>query len=522
MSEAAFHKPATPKLRIEIRKKDLFFILVFFGILGASLSNLWRLTLYPFPDLPNHLAEAYLYRQLANPVDSLHQYYHMVVTPLTTATIHLYFCSLFSDVELGNRIFYSVYMLLLPICSLLLIRSAGGNRWFGLLSFLFIYNFSLVEGFSAFSMGIALVVLDMLVLAKFLTTPSPLWTLALALVGVLLFYAHAVLLLFSCLAVLVILLSGQGISIRSRLLAIAALVPAFSLLIVWFIQFRTEGSEQPMLSFLASYYRADYFSTLGNRLVGLLYDNKQIAGRPTGHLLALLFAAPLLIGFIASGAREKFRNLLHQDTGARHVSLVFFVLAGLCYLLLPDHLPGWWFLYQRFSVFLFLGLIWILSWLVPPAFIKSAQILTVLLVIGHTLLWFQYFSAFNGIAKPFRTLLYHAPQSSGLTLSAIIDEYDFRGSPILNHFQNYQLIWNHGAVPSAITDYRFKLVERLPGLPPYQEWIHNDSYTNLVNNYAGEELMLVHGTGPQEFIQQDDRYRLLGSQAGWELFRKVR
>ncbi len=503
-----------------MKKKDILYLLVCAGILAVYLSNLWRLDLYPFTDLPNHLAEAYLLRALSDPASPLHAFYSIQVTPLTTASLHAYFCSLFADVETGNRIFYTAYLLLLPLCMILLVRSAGGNRWVALLSVLFLYNFSMMEGFSTFTLGIALALMDLFLLVRFLDRPGLPRAIPLAVIGLVLFYAHAVIFTFIFAVSAIVLLSRKGLTARERLLGLAMLAPACLLTAAWLLGFQSTGNEPSFMSFLASYYRQDYLPSLFSRVTGLLADNKQVATRPFGQILALLFVAPLLAGAAAFGLRNKFTDLLALEDGSKHTALVFLGVAGLCYLILPDHLPGWSYFYQRFSVFVFLALVWITSWSIPPRFVRSAQALAVGIVILHAGLWFQYFSDFNRLAQPFHSLLYHSDKAAGRTLSALIDDYDFRGYPVFIHYQNYQLIWNRGAVPTAITDYRFRLVQRQPGLPPYQEWVHNESYAALLGQYTGEELILSHGAGPKEFILRDSRYVLLDQKDDWALFEK--
>ena len=66
--------------------------------------------LYPFTDLPNHLAEATVARDLDNASSEFHDYYAVRNFPVANS-FHLRFCrsGLFPSVEVANRFLHREY-----------------------------------------------------------------------------------------------------------------------------------------------------------------------------------------------------------------------------------------------------------------------------------------------------------------------------------------------------------------------------------------------------------------------------
>ena len=120
--------------------------------------------LYPFLDAPNHLAMATIYRYYGEPTNQFASYY-AIDTSLKPNVAHLFFCGseLFPSVEFANKVFYCLYMLLFPLSILLVIKKIGGNQWFSLLSFLFLYNINVMYGFNGFVIAMPFVMFTLYV-----------------------------------------------------------------------------------------------------------------------------------------------------------------------------------------------------------------------------------------------------------------------------------------------------------------------------------------------------------------------
>ncbi|MBN2119528.1 MAG: hypothetical protein JW734_00550, partial [Candidatus Omnitrophica bacterium] len=125
-------------------------VFILFIVLHAFL--IFNLRIYPFVDLPNHLTEATVLKFYHEPANQFDRFYTIRLFPEPNI-FHILFLSLriFPSVEYASKFFYCLYVILLPLSIFLAIRKLKGNKWVALLSFLFLYNFSLCWGFSGFT-----------------------------------------------------------------------------------------------------------------------------------------------------------------------------------------------------------------------------------------------------------------------------------------------------------------------------------------------------------------------------------
>src|ERR1700732_1893569 len=78
-------------------------------------------SLLPFQDLPNHLAEAAIYKYSFAGDSFIKQYYQLVPWYYPN-TFYLVFCNVFSSVELANKFFYILVAGTLPFSIYLIIK----------------------------------------------------------------------------------------------------------------------------------------------------------------------------------------------------------------------------------------------------------------------------------------------------------------------------------------------------------------------------------------------------------------
>ena len=89
-----------------------------------NLAGLLPLKTWPLSDVPNHLAEATIFQQRNTPGSALHDYYTCHIRPTKPAIAHIVICSLFSSVEMGNRVLYGLYIVTLPLLVLRLVTAS--------------------------------------------------------------------------------------------------------------------------------------------------------------------------------------------------------------------------------------------------------------------------------------------------------------------------------------------------------------------------------------------------------------
>ncbi len=502
----------------------------------AYVANVWRLRTYPFTDLPDHLTDAYLTRVLADPHEPLRRYYRLEITPLTPGILHAVFASRFADVETGARVHYTLYILLLLGGALALIRLGRGDPWMAALAALLLYNYSLSWGFVGFAMGIALALWAAALLVAFLARPTTSRALAVAGACVALFYAHPVMCVFGCLVVVLAVAARPGLGARWRWTGMAAAAPAALLLVHWLARL-----ERFAGGWSASYYRLHYLPSLPGRVVRLLgNDNFRLGPGILGGVEGSLFTLPLAAGLVVLGvsaARRSRRpgppwaaawSALRDWTAqpgpggaaaaARHVAVAFLAVAAGLYALLPHEPVLCW----RFSALILLALVWIAALVVPERARPGVHVAVALLVAAHAAVWTLHFSEFQKRAEPFWELMHHQPLARDRTLAAIIEsEPGAVFGQAFIHYQNYQLIWNHGPVATKAAEFEFRLIEPArPGLlPVYQERLSR--WTDLrdrLEAYRGMDLLLVRGAHAAASVAASGGYDTLATRGDWVLF----
>ncbi len=182
----------------------------FLILIGLHLLLICTQRLYPFTDLPNHLAAATISRYYDDPSNRFAEFYALDRF-LKPNVFHQSFCGLplFPSVEAANRAFLCLYVLLLPLSVLLVIKRMGGNRWFAFLSFLLLYNYNASWGFVGFIFALPLVLISLLVSTGFIERPTPLRGFASAGLLAALFFVHALAALFSVLLYIVCLFATR-------------------------------------------------------------------------------------------------------------------------------------------------------------------------------------------------------------------------------------------------------------------------------------------------------------------------
>jgi len=471
-------------------RKTFIAILAFLILLHIILIATSRL--YPFTDMPNHLAAATIYRHHDDPGSRFPEYYRQDLF-LKPNTFHAIFCSLpiFPSVESANRVFLSLYAVLLPLSVLLLIRRLGGREWFALLSFLVLYNYNLSWGFVGFAFSIPLILFLIAFTASLLRDGGALNGAAVAAGLVLLFFIHALAAVFAALLFLACCIVSGRRSPVEKARACAVLAPVLLIIALWWGRETAQDRGTGTFDFLRTYYESEYFKTLLSRKNFLFLDNYSLYEGMKGTVCGLLFASCIVAPAIALLARRTSFGAYRRSEPGR-ISLTFAALSLACFVLLPSLLPGQTILYQRFSALVLISLVILGSILAhkTPHIVVRAGICAACFV--HLVLWAGYFTGFNRENTAFTPSF--LPEGREGKLAGLIYDLRYRGKPVYIHFPNYYIVWKKGIASTKIIDYRFGAIRRRVGpaeLPPYEEWI--SLIRGSTDTYRDMDYLLVRG-----------------------------
>ncbi len=475
----------------EMPREKRIFGALFLGLIALHLALVFSARLYPFVDLPDHLAAATIARHAGEPSNAFAHYYR-AETFLKPNTFHLRFCglALFPSVEFANRVFFALYVALFPLSALLVIRKLGGSPWFAFLSFLLVYNYNVSWGFVgfAFAVPLALLFCRFFVLDERGVSGAP-RALGAAAALALLYFVHVLAALFCAFLLFLRLVTRGRRALRSLPANLAAALPLAVLIFVWW---RGEGrgyAGTGLSQFLRNYYSSDFVRTLFKRKSVFIFDNYHLFEGVKGYAIAALFSLGVVVPAIAS--------LRARRRGASGV-LPLLLAAALCCLVLPNELPEQSVLYERFSVFLVLALIVFGAARATARLPRATAAAFVALGILHYALWAGYFFEFNRENAGFdRAFL--RPEGSGKKLAGLVADYTYRGRPIYIHFPSYYVVWEKGVATASLADFRFGPVRRNTNeieLPRYLEWVGKRG--NYDGRYRDMDYLLLRGGNAPE------------------------
>jgi len=425
---------------------------------GVSLLSCPEL---PLTDMPFHLAVATVVQGYGGPGNAFVEFFDVNLVGRPNV-LHPLFCGLFPDVELGNRVFFALYLVGTPLSLLILLRQLGGNPWFALLGFVFIFNLNFHWGFVGFTFAIPLVLLLVVLLARHAEQPcwSTRFGVALFLAG--LFFVHALAALFALLLLGLDSLARNPREPRLLLTDLALGLPTLLLIARWWISRSDPGGAagESIAAFLLTYYNGEYLSDWWRRLALITANGRFLLPGVKGYLLGtaltVLALSPLVLVVLRDRAAVRAALL-----APRHRALLALVGGSLgCWFLLPGHLPGQPVTFQRFAVLALLGMV-ALSGLVrsPVLRSRSAVALGTLAVLLHLGLYAEYFHDFRRDSADFcDELLPDAPQDA--RLAGMIFQDEFRGHSVYGHFPSYYIVRREGIATTLMTNFRFGNVRR--------------------------------------------------------------
>lgn len=483
-----------------------------FLILTAIFISATRLL--PFIDLPNHLAEAAIYKYY-EPGNLIGQFYRPVPWNYPN-TFHTLFCSFFPSVEWGNRIFHILCIALLQVSVFITIRELNGNAWYGLLAILFTFNYNLTFGFVGFAFSIPMLILLFYVTLVYIRTRHVFLACVLALLLILLFFMHAQNALMGLVIYACMMLYHYRKSIKSLILHVMLVpLPLLALILYWWFT-REPDTEGSTLGYLRDYYLSSYFQDFSMRFRIVVFDNFQLREGIPGLMIAAMFFACVLIPPLVARIKTKWSWPSHVVYPA-----IFAMITTACYLFAPDKLPGQTPIFQRFSTivifaWIILGSVWLKN--TRPSWLRAFVIAAITV---YACLWFEYIYTFNRDNKDFNTQFF-AGVKPGKKLAGLIYQNTYRGRKVYIHFPNYFLVWKKGVAASKIIDYRFGVVRRVEhanALPFYDELV-GEAYKHTPQ-YSTVDYLLVRGEAPVSDDRNLRKFTLMKEVAPWKLFVKT-
>ncbi|MCG8461427.1 MAG: hypothetical protein MI919_34530, partial [Holophagales bacterium] len=444
---------------------------------------------------------------------------------------HLWLTSspIFPSVEHGNRAWYLLYALLLPLSVLFLIRTLGGDPAVSLFSFLLLYNFNVHWGFAGFTLAVPLVLLFLGVLRSEMGRGEVGKRLLLCLLMAAIFFTHVLAALFASL--LAGLYALDILRRERRLRWWWTPLPTWGLLLAWW--WGRDGVEsssggEGLFAYLLAYYPSGFLDREGlwDRLKSIFQEHLHLW--PQGWRFPLTISLTLVILLPASIRLWRWlisrqgsvpRETPSCSSLSGRFAWIFLLASVACVALLPHRLSGEWSIYQRFPVFVLLAAITFGSLRRGPWRRWAPTGLVVVLGL-HVFLYADYFRAFARDHRGLDPELFaEVPREA--RLGAVLYDTSFRDQPVYIHFGEYFTVWRGGLTASPMARFRFATVRRRPDalpLPPPMLWI--DKNAAYDDRYRELEYLLVRGPIPLGDRPLFTDHELVAESHTWSVYRR--
>lgn len=498
------------------------FPVVVIALLAGHLYSYWSTPLIPSTDLPNHLAEAAIFRDIAIGAGTLAEYYSTRNLLITPNVAHIVFCALFEDVETGNAVFHTIAFIGFLLVILLLFKQVSASRWNALLVFPLFYNQNMTSGFVGWMMGIPILLLILYSTLKNPVNRRTTQSVLLAILFLCLYILHAQLYLFACGLFFFLSIIDQPRAWRSKLPQLAPLIPSVLVLVAWSVTAEEFNKHPSNIKFLLQYYTGDFFTSYGDRLKLFLWnDFGRIIPFPDPLAISAILVGLYIIFFFVALFTGRRSTLLSTPSGRRLA--VFLGFSAACYFLLPNKIPGQIILYERFSSLVLLGCVLLTAFLLKGRTLTLLRPLMTAVAFVVLFLWMAFLDEYRTFADGFTKEFLRVPNAQNVTMAAVIPDYHFYAVPATLHYSNYHIIWNRGPATTKLIRYRFGAIR--PGnkkLPMYNERI--DGKTNLdalVEHYGGVDYLITYGSDAHSAAQRSGLFRLYRESGTWSLFSAV-
>jgi len=496
-----------------MNKKEFTILFIIFSVL--FILPIWLVNFLPFVDLPQHLNFVHILRNYHNPDLNYNKIYSLRLFPMHN-TLHLFFnylLSLVFPLEIANKIYVTISILLFPLALWFLIKRLGGNEQFSLLGFLLSYNYNLFWGFMGVNVGMALTLFLIGLEITSLNEKSKsvnLWILTI--LFILLFLCHSLVYIFSAFTYFLILLFMHQNWRRKMPLMLPLVISFLVIFLPWQVsQFRGEGSE------LQEQVR-QYISpkVLYQNLLNLF----QRIGIKTDQSLIFIFKSIFILAIFSTLAKVRQKGVGYIFKNNYRIISFFLIAALLFYLFFPGTYTEAVFLNERFAPLLFLLFIALLSINFSRLDNQIFKFILICIITFTGINITLRFIGFDTDTKELKTM-FAKLNEKGKLVGLFYEKHskpDYFGYDTYIHLPCYYPIYRQGFCGFSFAYIRYSPIvynEPYP-LPRIDEWTTWNSI--FPKDWTIYDYFLVRG---EPRLQDEDIFKklnLLEEKNGWRIY----
>ena len=487
------------------------------GLYAATVATLsvlailpwWSSDLLPPLDHSSFLTFVRVFGEVDDPGSPFHGT-HELGSPLTPTAVVVWitsgFAKLCGSVEVGAKVFLTVYALALPASAAFLLRTLGQNRWCIVLVFPLVLSRLASWGFFAFMTAVPLLLLLLALSVRFFERRTVRLGVGIAALLTLIALWHAMMAMIATLFAGVLWLCWKAPSWRAKLVAVTPVLPAMALQVLWRLRFTAQAAGAKSFAYpdLEKQFDLQYFFS---RTLWLY---------PNADVYAKLAVTLFVLARLLSPPEE-----VHPDsrTAGWHVKNPFAVVSFValcCFFALPYAAYGVELLRERFASIA--AVLFAIGWRLPARKWAQATVVGAAVALGGVYLL--------DVGERFRDFHRETVGASRLissigdreTLVAPIPKpYATKAFPLhhpLRHLQQYATVRKGGLPTMSFANKKFNYVHWTNGRNP-MPFLHAHNWTRH-RGLSRFDYVLVRK--PNRKVLRLPKIKLLRRDGDWFLF----
>jgi len=317
------------------RSRRVMILLAIASVLATF--PVWLATYPPMVDLPQHMAQVAILRNLRDPAFRFAGLFEVNwFTPYLLGYMAVYVLTPVVGIVAASKVVISVALAGLPMATGLLMKEVGGDSYWALLTIPTMYGFTYEWGFLNFLIAVPVGLFFLLLVIRTTRKPILRSCILLGLFAVLLFFCHALICIFLGFIACVYMLVEIG-NVKKAILTTMPMASVVPIAVAWYLRTKSHPATQDAILWDLGWLHSAGSDSLGGRLTGFFPRLLGLEGDVICFAVGTVLFALSLLG----GARPTRRMVLWMP-----------FVTCLCVLLFcPTSAFGTDFIYQRFVVF---------------------------------------------------------------------------------------------------------------------------------------------------------------------------
>ncbi|MFN0117281.1 MAG: hypothetical protein ACKVQC_03175 [Elusimicrobiota bacterium] len=485
-----------------LTNEKIFFNLTYIILSILFILPIWSVKYLPMSDLPQHVAQVFMFRNFNNPFYQFSDTYYLNwFTPYFIGIVLPGLLTYIFTALVSVKILLSLVIFFTPFFLKKLIIRTQGDPWWCFAGFVIPFGFSFYWGFLPYLAAIPFGIFLIEKAISLETERSLKNILIFLLLSILTFFSHAIIYATSLMIALSWLMTRSRWDIKGTFLRLFILGTSFPVAVLW-----KQITQKNEFRFNFSAESGGSFTNRWNSLLSYITGSSEDW---LYHYFCLFLVSIIIIG------------VSYKRVDAKRFLL--FIPISLLYFFLPNQLFGVYFIYQRLAFFFLI----VFLMLFQCDLMSRRVFISRTLLIGALFFWsfylFKTFLPLRSESKDFDMAAEKIPANQKV-LGLIIDRTVGNSPFYLNHFPAYYQAEKGGVLGFSFAVYYNTLIRYKKNKEPvdfwtshFIDWSAADVKHNTMESFD-YLLIRLHSTPEKDYISQN--FSFIVKSGDWWVYKK--